>query len=370
MSNYIIACSKEWFNDYPKSEDFNKLNTYRISKREELNLEFLKRVNPSYIFFPHWSWKVDPEIFEKYECVVFHTAPLPFGRGGSPIQNLIVRGFKNAPVCALRMTNILDGGPIYNSIEISLDGRLTEIFEKIAWGVEKLILEICLTNPVPIKQNGIVETFKRLSEQDNELLGDNSLAMLYDRIRMVDGFDYPKAFINHGGYKIEFSNPCFDGQVLTADAKFLVDIKIQKATIEDSDEILMWRNDAQSRMMFRTHDRVSSEEHREWFEGYLMGGKTTIYIGIWSKKKIGVCNFSYDDELKTSEVSINVNPMLRGLGLASQFLNNAIREYRTINNSIITAVVRQNNKPSISIFKKCNFILTKQDENYCYLTLK
>jgi methionyl-tRNA formyltransferase len=370
MKNYVIACSKKWFYEYSKSEEFNKLRIHQVFKREDLSLDFLKKIKPRYIFFPHWSWKVEPEIFEKYECVAFHTAPLPFGRGGSPIQNLILRGHKNAPVCALRMSHILDGGPIYTSIEVSLDGRLTEIFERIACSVEKLILEICATNPVPIEQSGIVETFKRLSERDNELRSDYSIAMLYDRIRMVDGFDYPKAFIRNGSYKIEFSNPSFDGQVLTANAKFLVDIKVQKATLEDFDEILMWRNDELSRLMFRTQDYVSVEQHKKWFDDYLMGNNTTIYMGFWSEKKIGVCHFKYDKESKTSEVSINVNPNYRKLGLASQFLNNAIKEYRVNNNSIITAAVKQNNKPSIRVFKKCSFILTKQDENYFYLTLK
>ena len=47
--------------------------------------------------------------------IVFHTAPLPYGRGGSPIQNLIVRGhISPAPVCALKMVSGLDEGPIYD----------------------------------------------------------------------------------------------------------------------------------------------------------------------------------------------------------------------------------------------------------------
>ncbi len=31
------------------------------------------------------------EIFENWACVVFHMTDLPYGRGGSPLQNLIVR---------------------------------------------------------------------------------------------------------------------------------------------------------------------------------------------------------------------------------------------------------------------------------------
>ena len=49
---------------------------------------------PKYIFFPHWSKKVDTKIVNNYECVCFHETDLPYGRGGSPIQNLILRNQK------------------------------------------------------------------------------------------------------------------------------------------------------------------------------------------------------------------------------------------------------------------------------------
>ena len=62
---------------------------YFIRKKSDLNMKNLKKINPKYIFFPHWSHKVPQIILDNFECVCFHTAPLPYGRGGSPIQNLI-----------------------------------------------------------------------------------------------------------------------------------------------------------------------------------------------------------------------------------------------------------------------------------------
>ena len=221
MINYIVASSKDWFKEHPKSEEYEELNFIEISNKEDLTLEYLEKINPRYIFFTHWNWKVSSEIYKRFECVAFHTAPLPYGRGGSPIQNLILKGLKNSPVCALKMTDILDGGPIYDSLEVSLDGTISEIFSRIAACVEKLILLICQNNPHPIKQNGEVVEFKRLSNSDNELLGNHSFKELYDRIRMVDGLDYPRAFINYGNHKIEFSEACLDGNVLLAKVKII-----------------------------------------------------------------------------------------------------------------------------------------------------
>ena len=217
MTNYVIASSKDWFKDHSQSDKFNELNGfYSISKKEDLNLEYLDSIKPRYIFFPHWNWKVDREVYERFECVVFHTAPLPFGRGGSPIQNLIIRGLKSSPVCALRMTDVLDGGPIYDSLSISLEGTIEDIFKRIAECVEHLIVSICERNPFAVEQSGDVVTFKRLTYADNELLSSYSINELYDRIRMLDGLDYPRAYMKFGEYKIELTNASLDGNELHA----------------------------------------------------------------------------------------------------------------------------------------------------------
>jgi methionyl-tRNA formyltransferase len=206
MMNYVVASSKDWFQEHPKTREYSSLNIIEIKTKNELNLELLEEINPRYIFFPHWNWKVGSEIFERYECVVFHTAPLPFGRGGSPIQNLILRNIEKTPVCALRMTEILDGGPIYDSIEVTLDGTITQILSKIAVCVEKLIIKICQENIEPKEQSGAVVTFNRLTYADNELKSEYSIKELYDRIRMVDGEGYKNAYINFGDYKIDLKD--------------------------------------------------------------------------------------------------------------------------------------------------------------------
>jgi methionyl-tRNA formyltransferase len=220
MLNYVIASSKDWFDKHLKTSEFNSLNIIKISSREQLNLEFLEKINPRYIFFPHWNWRVNSEIYERFDCVVFHTAPLPYGRGGSPIQNLIIRDIKNAPVCALKMTETLDGGPIYDSIEISLDGTISDIFTRIAVCVEQLIVKICLNNLTPVNQVGKPLYFNRLSYSDNEIKHEYSIKQIYDRIRMVDGECYKRAYINFGDYKIEFTESKFKNNQIIAKARF------------------------------------------------------------------------------------------------------------------------------------------------------
>ncbi len=206
MKSYVVASSKDWFSKHKKSHEYNDLNIVEINSENDLNYAYLKKLQPEYVFFPHWNSIVNEKIYKNFKCVVFHTAPLPFGRGGSPIQNLILRGFKTSPLCAIEMTNIIDGGGIYCSEEISLEGKISEIFSNMANIVEKLILKIINENPTPVSQVGEIVEFKRLKPGDNELDFSLMPEELFDRIRMVDGLDYPKAFKKIGKYNIKFTD--------------------------------------------------------------------------------------------------------------------------------------------------------------------
>ena len=199
----VIASSKQWF----KVSDGLKINNkiLFIKKKSDLTFQNLKKFDPQLVFFPHWSWKVPTKIHNNFCCIVFHTAPLPFGKGGSPIQNLIIRGYRNSPVCALRMVEGLDSGPIYIKKDLSLNGSLTEILARLNLIINELIIELINFLPPPIKQKGQGTYFKRLDSNDNLIPQNISLEEVFDRIRMLDDPSYPKSFIKYGDFIIEFS---------------------------------------------------------------------------------------------------------------------------------------------------------------------
>lgn len=373
MTNYVVASSKSWFKEHSKSSEYKNLSIYEISTKKDLNLSKLEDINPRYIFFPHWNWKIVPEIYLRYECVVFHTAPLPYGRGGSPIQNLIINGFKNSPICALKITDEIDAGPIYDSLEISLSGSIDQIFQKISVGIEKLIISICQKNPVPAEQTGNPFLFKRLSIADNELSSSFSINNIFDRIRMVDGKDYSNAYINFGDYKIEFKDAEILNNNLYANIKLFnpdqSNIKIRKATIKDSRDIFVWRNDSSSQLMFASTKVVEEDEHNEWFSNILNDPLVTIYIGTMSDNKAGVCRFNANLLSNSTEVSINLNPIMRGKNLSSDFLIQSVKLYRKTNNFLLTAMIKKNNDKSLKLFRNCGFIEIKNDDLYYYLKL-
>jgi len=102
IMNIIIATTKSWNIKNAqkfKKENESKYNTTIITNKDELTFEKVKLINPEYILFPHWSWIIPKEIFENFTCVVFHMTDLPFGRGGSPLQNLLKGESRNKDIC-------------------------------------------------------------------------------------------------------------------------------------------------------------------------------------------------------------------------------------------------------------------------------
>tara|TARA_B100000676_G_C18082843_1_gene852545 strand:+ start:3799 stop:4461 length:663 start_codon:yes stop_codon:yes gene_type:complete len=209
----VICNSKNWFNLDANNESSFSINI--IKHKKDLTKDFLDSISPDYIFFVHWSFIVPSEIYSNFECIVFHTAPLPYGRGGTPIQNLILEGFKTAPLCALRMIGELDSGPIYEKREISLDGSLSDIFSRLNYAINILIRNISRGNIVPSEQVGKPHVFKKLTKESNELPSNISLLQLYDRIRMLDHEDYPNPFLISGDLKFEFFNAELDDDAIT-----------------------------------------------------------------------------------------------------------------------------------------------------------
>lgn len=206
----LVANSKSWFN---LDKSFLQLREIKIAEvRSHSSLvELSKALTPDYIFVPHWNWRIPDEIVEKGNVIVFHTAPLPFGRGGSPIQNLIRMGYTSAPVNALIATSELDAGPIIGSVEVGLSGSLEKIFSRVNEACNSLMLEIIKNGASAEAQTGKPFSFSRLTEKDSEITGwEENLGSVYDIIRSVDGFDYPRAFSLLGRFKIEFESAYID----------------------------------------------------------------------------------------------------------------------------------------------------------------
>ena len=215
----IIVNSKKWFRVDRLKKNLIKHTVFEISNKKSLNLDYLKKIRCDLIFFVHWNWIVPEEVIKAYKCILFHTAPLPIGRGGSPIQNLILQGYKSSPVWALEMVKELDAGPLLVKKKISLQGNLADIFNRIEDAIIYLILKILSKNIKAKNQKGEIKIFTRLNKNDNEISNLLTLSQFYDRIRMLDAPDYPNAYIKYGDKVIFFKNAIFKKGKLTCEVE-------------------------------------------------------------------------------------------------------------------------------------------------------
>ena len=207
MSKYVVLSEKSW-NSLLVSELSLQTNDdwVLISNKKDFNLENLKKINPDKIFIPHWSYIISELIFNSYECIVFHMTDLPYGRGGSPLQNLILLGHKNTKISALQVESGIDTGNIYLKKDLLLKGSAQEIYDRANEVIKDMIVEIVKTKPVPIKQEGKPTLFKRRKPSMSNMNVVESLDEVYDFIRMLDADGYPHAFLETEKLKFEFRN--------------------------------------------------------------------------------------------------------------------------------------------------------------------
>ena len=214
----IIATSSRWRPEIANNISARvRKDCALISNPNELTTEGIDAVNPEYIFFPHWSYVIPPEIYERYECVIFHMTDLPFGRGGSPLQNLISRGIYETQISALRCVKELDAGPIYMKRPLSLHGAAQEIYMRANAIIEDMIVSIIQDSPEPKEQVGEAVIFKRRNERDGDIAQLTTLEQVFDFIRMLDAEGYSRAFIEKGELRFEFSRASIQSDHILAD---------------------------------------------------------------------------------------------------------------------------------------------------------
>ena len=223
MNTYILLTQKAWHNKLFEDVKniFPDFRWILINTKENFNIENIKKINPDKIFVPHWSYIIDGKIYENYECIVFHMTDLPFGRGGSPLQNLIVRGIEDTKITALRVSDEIDAGDVYLKRDLNLNGTAEEIFIRSSKIIFEMIQVIINDDIKPEKQIGEITCFKRRKPSDSAIMSLTKIEDVYDYIRMLDAEGYPRAFYENENLKFEFSRAS-----LKSDNTIIADVRI------------------------------------------------------------------------------------------------------------------------------------------------
>jgi len=211
---YIFCAYRPWAIELFEKLRKNNTDFILVKNPKKLTYKFVAKINPKFIFFPDWSWIIPENIVNNFKCICIHESDLPKFRGGSPIQNQIIRGIKKTKSTAFLMNNKLDAGLILLKKNLSLEGNLDQIFKRMIENDYKIICKIMLGKYTLKKQTGKPTLYKRRTPKQSELKNLNySKLYLYNFIRMLDD-PYPNAFIKIGKKKIMFKSAKLNGKKL------------------------------------------------------------------------------------------------------------------------------------------------------------
>lgn len=217
----IAVINKNPLFDFVEDELSKKYDCLIIKERDNLSEEVLNAFNPEYCIFLHWSYKIHENIYNRFKTILFHMTDLPYGRGGSPLQNLIVRGATETKLSAITVVEKLDEGDIYLKRKLDLRGSASEIFKRAGQLMIGMINEIIENKTEPMPQIGEPVYFKRRKPDESDISTLDSIQDIYDYIRMLDAPGYPNAFLKNKDLKFEFYNAEFDeeNKIVTANVR-------------------------------------------------------------------------------------------------------------------------------------------------------
>lgn len=127
--------------------------------------------------------------------------------------------------------------------------------------------------------------------------------------------------------------------------------------MDDSSDLLAWRNEVGARRMYRNRSEVSPEEHMHWLSEKLQDKETFIFIGEEvGIGKVGVCRIQRSSTLMDFEISVAIAENFRGRGIGPQLARLAISTFWLEISCPIVAWVNKSNLSSASLFSNLGFM--------------
>jgi RimJ/RimL family protein N-acetyltransferase len=138
------------------------------------------------------------------------------------------------------------------------------------------------------------------------------------------------------------------------------ELVVRPANLDDLDDLLLWRNDPLTRKMSLNSAFVQRAEHEVWFRRAINDSDRVIYIGQLPSGKLGMCRFEKNLDGSAWEVSINLNPTMRGRHLSEGFLRRCVELFRTEHPTPLVATIKADNRASTKLFLKCGFVIVRE----------
>ena len=121
---------------------------------------------------------------------------------------------------------------------------------------------------------------------------------------------------------------------------------VRRATADDSDLLLRWRNDPETRLHSKKTGKVSETEHDAWLKRTL--GNAAIRLFIAELNGIAVGTVRANGEVNSWALSWTVAPESRGKNIGYMAVKTVVEQLP----GVIVAEVKVSNPASIQIVKK------------------
>jgi methionyl-tRNA formyltransferase len=130
--------------------------------------------------------------------LVIHGSALPKGKGWSPVPWQIAEGAHSIPFTLLEASEDMDAGDIYFQRDLVLSG--TETFQE--WKIKqweltyRMVGEFLDNYPIQkaTPQSGSESFYRRRTAEDDQVKTDQSLAEIFDHLRICDPDRFPAWF--------------------------------------------------------------------------------------------------------------------------------------------------------------------------------
>lgn len=134
--------------------------------------------------------------------IVVHASDLPKGKGFSPLQWQILKGFDSIVLTLFEVVEEVDAGPYYLKKEIEFNG--TELLQELRETMARKIIEMSVDyvsefyNIVSIEQSGEETFFPRRRAKDDEIDVNKTISEQFNHFRIADNEKYPLFFYYRG----------------------------------------------------------------------------------------------------------------------------------------------------------------------------
>lgn len=252
--------------------------------------------------------------------------------------------------------NLKDVLSLYQQVDVAITAAGTTLWELAAAGVPMLIIQTAENqkrNALFVQEQGLGDVLGWIKSINASRI-QNALHQLLDpRIRL------------------EYSQRCqslVDGEGAERIYKALMDhvsastisLKQADSSPESSDSRLLWewRNDPLARAMSQHSEIIPWTSHVEWYKNAMLNPNRLLLIAYKGTETVGTIRLDVVGE-KILEVSININPNMRGKGLGQKVLKAACEKGFSLGAKQLLAKVKQENSASIKIFENEGFKLVK-----------